>query len=159
MGHEPLCSCWELNSGSLEKRPVLLTAELSHQLHSAIFCMEPDFITHCLCRVKKKIQAHFPVLKPNSPWAHPKLRIWRPTSSSVENSTAKNPSISLPPTQFSAASLPSRVSHCLVSYPINLLCEVWCVVSLCGIPCLLTASVALDFLKPTLIRVLKWTPF
>jgi hypothetical protein len=30
-GCEPSCSCWELNSGPLEKQPVLLTAEPSLQ--------------------------------------------------------------------------------------------------------------------------------
>ena len=30
-GYEPLCGCWELNSGPLEEQPVLLTAEPSFQ--------------------------------------------------------------------------------------------------------------------------------
>jgi hypothetical protein len=30
-GCEPLCGCWELNSGPLEEQPVLLTAEPSPQ--------------------------------------------------------------------------------------------------------------------------------
>lgn len=35
-GYEPLYSYWELNSGSLEEKPVFLTAEPSHQLPSHI---------------------------------------------------------------------------------------------------------------------------
>jgi hypothetical protein len=29
--HDPLCGCWELNSGRLEEQPVLVTAELFQQ--------------------------------------------------------------------------------------------------------------------------------
>ena len=34
---EPPCGCWELNSGSLEKQPVFLTTEPSHQLLFSFF--------------------------------------------------------------------------------------------------------------------------
>ena len=37
-GHEPLCGYWELNSGSLEEQPVLLTGEPSLQHHSLPVC-------------------------------------------------------------------------------------------------------------------------
>ena len=33
-GCEPLCGCWDLNSGPLEEQLVLLTAETSHQPHT-----------------------------------------------------------------------------------------------------------------------------
>jgi hypothetical protein len=38
VGCEPPCSCWELNSGSLEEQPVLLTSEPS--LQPLLFKME-----------------------------------------------------------------------------------------------------------------------
>ena len=33
-GCEPPCGCWELNPSTLEKQPVVLTAELSAQLQT-----------------------------------------------------------------------------------------------------------------------------
>ena len=57
-GCEPLCGCWDLNSGLLEEQPVLLTAEPS--LQPLIY----SFIQHCegitvLYSTVKELRAYF----------------------------------------------------------------------------------------------------
>ena len=47
-GCEPSCECWELNSGSLEEEPVLLTAEPPFHPEITLEMSSTDGIEHCL---------------------------------------------------------------------------------------------------------------
>lgn len=89
---------------------------------------------------------------PPIPGLAPSSRLEIPPVPTIENFAPKKPYVSLPPPLFLATSHPSRGSHPLVPFPINLSCEVCCMVGLCGIPLLLTNRT----LFPSEMQHLHW---
>jgi hypothetical protein len=50
-GCEPLCGCWELNSGPLKEQPVLLTAKPTPQSLYALFYFQLEIVHGCILKL------------------------------------------------------------------------------------------------------------
>jgi hypothetical protein len=57
-GCEPPCGCWELNSGTLEEQPVLLTAEPTLQPTVMLFKVQKSCLISGKCTENFQMHAH-----------------------------------------------------------------------------------------------------